>query len=424
MFKFLLKGILRDRHRSLFPVIIVALGVALTVLVHCWITGILSDMIDSNAKYNTGHVKIITRAYEESMDQAPAELALGNVENLLTELHKKFPNMSWVERIRFGGLIDAPDENGETRAQGPAMGMAIDLLSSDSQEIQRLNIAPSIVQGKLPKHNGEILISNDLAEKLKIKPGQVVTLMTSTMYGNMAMQNFVVSGTVKFGITAMDKGAMIMDITDAKYTMDMNDEVSEILGNFSNGMYDENLATEVTNQFNKAYMDERDEFAPIMRKLKDQTELASMLDYISRMIGVFIFVFILAMSIVLWNAGLLGGLRRYGEMGLRLAIGEYKGNVYRSLIYESVIIGIIGSVLGTFIGLSAGFYLQEVGIDFSNLMQNATIMWPAVYRAHVTSPAYYVGFIPGVFSTVIGTMLSGIGIYRRKTAQLFKELET
>ena len=121
---------------------------------------------------------------------------------------------------------------------------------------------------------------------------------------------------------------------------------------------------------------------------------------------------------------MLGGLRRYGEMGLRLAIGEYKGNVYRSLIYESVIIGFIGSVIGTIIGLGAAFYLQEVGLDFSDLMQNATIMWTAVYRAQITPAAYYVGFIPGVISTVIGTMLSGIGIYRRKTAQLFKELET
>jgi len=41
----------------------------------------------------------------------------------------------------------------------------------------------------------------------------------------------------------------------------------------------------------------------------------------------------------------------------------------------------------------------------------------------LTPPAFYIGFIPGLFSTVLGTMLSGIGIYRRQTAQLFKELE-
>lgn len=424
MFQFLLKGILRDRHRSLFPIIIVVIGVSLTVLAHCWINGILGDMIDFNAKFLTGHVKIVTRAYEESMDQTPVELALGNSDQLLAKVRKDYPDMFWVERIRFGGLVDAPDEKGETRTQGPAIGTAIDLFSSNTKEIERLNIKKSLVEGKIPAQNGEILISNDLAKKLKVIPGQTVTLMTSTMYGSMAMQNYTVTGTIRFGVSAMDKGAMIMDISDAKYVLDMQNEVSEILGYFSNGIYNDDLATYVQIKFNKDYQDSTNEFAPVMLKLKDQNELASMLDYVSRMVGIFIFVFVLAMSIVLWNAGLLGGLRRYGEMGLRLAIGEFKGSVYRSLIYESIIVGIIGSVIGTIIGLGAAFYLQEVGLDFSNLMQNATVMWPGVFRAKITLPAYYIGFIPGLISTVIGTMLSGIGIYKRKTAQLFKELET
>ncbi len=52
------------------------------------------------------------------------------------------------------------------------------------------------------------------------------------------------------------------------------------------------------------------------------------------------------------------------------------------------------------------------------------MMMPTVFRANITTTAYYLGFIPGLFSVVLGTMLSGIGIYKRKTAQLFKELET
>lgn len=424
MFKFLLKGIIRDRHRSLFPIIIVSIGVALTVLVHCWITGILGDMVDFNAKYKTGHVEVVTRAYKESMDQAPVELALGNADQLLTQLQTQFPSVSWVERIQFGGLVDAPDKNGETRTQGPAAGMAIDLLSPQTKEIERLNIAPSIVRGNLPSHHGEALISNDLAMKMKINTGQTVTIITSSMYGSMAMQNFTVTGTVKFGVAAMDKGAMIIDLSDAKHMMDMQNDVSEILGYFANGHYDDEMAAKLTAQFNDVHKSDKGEFAPVMLKLTDQDDLAEMLAYVSRMIGIIIFVFVFAMSIVLWNAGLLGGLRRYGEMGLRLAIGEYKGRVYRSLIYESLIVGLIGSIAGTVIGLLCAYYLQEVGIDFSGMLQNATMMLPAVYKAHITPPAYYLGFVPGVVSTVIGTMLSGIGIYRRKTAQLFKELET
>jgi putative ABC transport system permease protein len=48
---------------------------------------------------------------------------------------------------------------------------------------------------------------------------------------------------------------------------------------------------------------------------------------------------------------------------------------------------------------------------------------PDRIRARITPPDFYIGFIPGVISTVIGTALSGIGIYRRQTSRLFKELE-
>ena len=134
-------------------------------------------------------------------------------------------------------------------------------------------------------------------------------------------------------------------------------------------------------------------------------------------------VFVFIMSIVLWNVGLLGGLRRYGEVGLRIAIGDQKGSVYRSMIYESIFVGLTGSIIGTVFGLSASYCLQVWGWDISSMVKNVTMMYPSVIRAKITKETYYIGFFPGLFSTVFGTALSGIGIYKRQTAQLFKELE-
>jgi putative ABC transport system permease protein len=136
-------------------------------------------------------------------------------------------------------------------------------------------------------------------------------------------------------------------------------------------------------------------------------------------------IFMVAMSLVLWNAGLLGGLRRYGEIGIRLAMGEEKGHVYRMMILESVIIGISGTIAGTAVGLLFAWLMQTYGLDIATFTKGASsaIMMPDVVRARITETDFYIGFIPGVISTVIGTALAGIGIYKRKTAQLFKELE-
>jgi putative ABC transport system permease protein len=423
MIKFLIKGLIRDRNRSMFPILTVTLGVSLTVLIHCWVTGIFSDMIDMNARFSTGHVKIMSQAYLENIDQSPNDLALMDAEDIIREAESVFPDMNFTTRIRFGGLLDAPDENGETRSQGTVLGLGIDLFSSDTQEIDRMNIQTSLVAGEIPDESGEILISKEFADNLEVKLGEPVTLISSTMYGSMAMQNFTVVGLVEFGVSVMDRGAIIVDLADAQYALDMVDAASEIVGYFDDGIYEDEQAQLVVKDYNSRFLDVTDEFSPIMQSLRQQNQLDAMLSYSEAMIGIIVFIFVLAMSIVLWNAGLLGGIRRYGEYGLRLAIGENKGHVFRSMISESVAIGIAGSFIGSIIGLGFALYLEIYGFDVSQFTQKTTMMIPNVYRAHITPEAYFIGFIPGLFSTVLGTALSGIGIYRRKTAQLFKELE-
>ncbi len=43
-----------------------------------------------------------------------------------------------------------------------------------------------------------------------------------------------------------------------------------------------------------------------------------------------------------------------------------------------------------------------------------------VMRARVTPTSYYIGFFPGLLATFLGSAISGIAVFRRRTAQLFK----
>jgi len=423
MIKFLLKGLIRDKSRSRLPVIVVALGVMLTVLLHAYIKGFMGDAIELNARFTFGHLKVMTKAYAENMNQIPNDLALLDAHWQLTDLQNKFPEIIWTERIQFGGLIDAPDENGETKAQGPALGIGLDLLSKVTTETDRLNLAKSVVRGKMPENRGEVLISEAFSKNLMVSPGEKITLIGSTMNGSMTIHNFMVSGTLNFGNEILDRGAVVADIEDIRDALDMNDAAGEILGFFPDGFYNDLSALKISEKFNSFNTGNKDEFVPVMKSLSQQGSMGQyvkLADYWSNYIAV---VFVIAMSLVLWNAGLLGGLRRYGEVGLRLAMGEEKGHIYRTLIYESVMIGLAGSVIGTFFGLLFAWLIQEYGIDISGLMEGSSLMMPTTIRARIMPSDYYLGFIPGLISTVIGTMLSGIGIYRRQTARLFKELE-
>jgi putative ABC transport system permease protein len=385
--------------------------------------GAIGDMVDSTARFDTGHVKIMTRAYSELPDQMPNDLALLGTADLMEHLGKDRPDMIWAPRIKFGGLLDIPDEHGQTRSQGPTFGMGIELHNPDSPEIDILNLKKSIVSGSMPLNRNEILISESFAQKLGLGIGETATLISSTMYGSMTLHNFKVVGTIRFGITAMDRSTIIADINDVRAALDMTDAASEIVGFTRDMVYADATMAKLAQGFNEEYVNTGDEFSPVMLRLGEQGLLRDMLRWANTIGSILVLVFIFIMSIVLWNSGLMNGIRRYGEIGVRLAMGEPKGGIYRSMVFESICIGIIGSVLGTALGLAISYWMQYMGIDFSSMMQKSTIVISNVMRAQVTATSYYIGFLPGLFASVLGTMIAGIGIYRRQTSQLFKELE-
>ncbi|HHV85554.1 MAG TPA: FtsX-like permease family protein [Petrimonas sp.] len=422
MLKFLLKGLMRDRSRSLLPVIVVTLGVMITVFMHAYLSGVLGESLEKTADFSEGHVKVETKAYADNLSQLPNDLALVGVDTLVKSLERLYPEYNWVRRIDFGGLLDVPDSAGNTKMQGAVMGKGLDLLQSDD-EATRMGLKKLLVKGRFPSKAGEVLVSDELLEKLHLRPGDRVTLISSTMFGEMAIYNFTVAGSLHFGINLLDRGMMIVDIHDVQMALNMEDASGAVLGFFKNNLYNDKHAVATKTDFNKRYKNDGDKFAPVMSSLSENGLMGFSYTFVKNIAGFIILIFIFAMSIVLWNAGLISGLRRYGEFGLRMAIGEEKSEIYRSLIGEAALIGIIGTITGTILGLSVSWLMQEYGINMESIMKSSSLMISDTLRAQITPTTWFIGLVPGIISTVIGAALSGIGIYKRQTANLFKELQ-
>jgi len=420
MLWFLAKGLLRDRSRSLFPLLTVAIGVSLVVLLDSYQRGATDGMFRAMSAFVCGHLRVTTRAYAKLGADATNELALLGVDSITAELKRDFPGVTWTQRTRLGGLLDVPDSAGETRVQAPVAGLAVDL-SRNSPECVTLRLDKSLASGRLPSAPGEMLLSHEFARRLGVKPGDKVTLISSTMNGSTATWNFTLSGTVRFGISAMDRAAMIADIKDVQQALDMPGGADAVFGFLPRDQYDDKLATRLAAKYNAAHAS-GDEYAPTMETMRTASGLGSLFDLLGSAAAIILFIFVTAMAVVLWNAGLMGSLRRYGEIGVRLAMGESKDRVYRSLIAEAFLVGLVGSALGTAIGLGAGLYLQEVGLNISGMMRNATIVIDDVIRARIAPTSFIIGFLPGLLATFFGAAISGLGVYRRQTAMLTKEL--
>lgn len=423
MFSFICKGIIRDRRRSLLPVVVVTIGVMVVVFLDGLMGGMMDNMVRMTANFQIGHLKVMTRAYAADEAQKPNDLALLGSGEVMEQLHRDYPEVDWTPRIFFGGLLDIPDEHGETKAQGPVTAQAADLLLEGSKEAARLGLEKAITAGHIITQPGEILVSIDFAESFGVKPGDRVTFFGSTMDGAMSFANYHVAGIVRFGNSMLDRGGVILDIADARLLLDMEDAAGEIFGFLPGEKYLKERAESIKTSFNHQQADNPDVYAPVMTQLMDQDMMRQTLGYTDSMSFFMLLLLMIALSIVLWNAGVLGGIRRYNEFGVRLAMGEEKRQLYRSLLTESLVIGIIGSAVGTTLGLLVCLLLSRHGLDYSAVMENIAMMIDPVIHTRITPRMYYIGAIPGILSMLVGTALAGQKIYKRNTALLFKELD-
>tara|TARA_B100001167_G_scaffold183330_1_gene141804 strand:- start:788 stop:2242 length:1455 start_codon:yes stop_codon:yes gene_type:complete len=483
MIRFLAKGLVRDRSRSLFPLLAIIITVTLVIFGIGFMEGAMNNFLQSTAVISSGHVKVVTKAYKKESNQLPNDLALFDTKNIIQTLSDMYPDYFWTPRITFGGLLDVPDENGETKEQAPVFALGIDFFSEKSRQVEIWELEKCLISGRLPKDRDDALVSTKLAKQLGIGSGSSITLIGSTMDNAFTTYNFNVVGTFNLYKGQTDRQMMLVDISGARQALDMEDAASEILGYHNSLYYHDEEAVTIRKHFNITYSDSiaqilRNEeskdilsymngwneintieksklpqqrsnalfdnqmydnseewgelsvedpsiYTPTMVALRDDSQLATMVDFSTVALGVMAGIFLVIVMIVLWNMGLMNGLRRYGEIGLRLAIGESKGQVYRSMVNEAVLIGFVGTLIGTIFGISLTYYVQEFGIDYSEAVNqiSGTMVVPNVFYAKVTPELYYIGFIPGVLATVLGTMLAGLAIYKREMSQLFKELE-
>ena len=332
MLHFLLKGLIRDKSRSLFPIIIITLVVTIIIFFSGFLNGVYNSLFFNTALINSGHIKVVSHAYNEEYQLLPNDLALLEIDEMKNELDSLSTDYLWTPRITFAGLLDVPNHIGETLSQSPVMALGIDFLSHGSKQLDIWKLEDKIINGEMLENSSEILISKKLADRLEVYPGSNVTFIGSTMHGGFTMYNYMIKGIFDLNMGPIDKNMMIVDLEGARMALDMNNAASEILG-YENGLYfDDKETVFMRNEYNVQFSDTTDVYRPFMLALRDSNQMSTIVDFSNVIMFIIMSLFLFVVTLVLWNMGIMNGLRRYGEIGMRLAIGETKRHVFKSMI--------------------------------------------------------------------------------------------
>jgi putative ABC transport system permease protein len=431
MIAFLFRGILRDKSRFLFPFSIVAIGVTLVITLVGFMEGVFMGMIDMTANLDAGHLRLVNKPFYDEEHLRPLDRSLAAQSETLNWLKKNSPEKTrWSPRIRWGALLDVPDKNGDTVSQTPIVGMALDLKDKKSLELKRLRLEESLIDGKIPEQDKEMLMGDQLAKTLNIELNQAVTLLGQSFDGGLVMDNYRVVGLVKFGVSAMDKKMVLIDLADAQDSFYMEDMITDWLGflpaQYSLGDYEaikKNMKQPLSKLIEMPPKSWAEDDQAILLTIRDQQNIGAIADKFNIIKGFVVGIFTFLMMLVLWNAGILNGIHRYGEMGLRLAFGESHWRVIFNTGIEGLFVGVLGTLAGCIFGGVFAWFLQEVGINMGDSFAQSGLMINDVVRARLTTGAFIQGVIPGVFASVAGNLIASIAIFKRTESNLFRELE-
>lgn len=243
----------------------------------------------------------------------------------------------------------------------------------------------------LELNDSGVLVSDRLAKYLQLSVGDSIILMGQGFHGSTAAGLYPVRGIVKFANPELDNKLIYMTLSNAQNFCSLENNVTSIAINLTNnsdeGMMemqtaiaqkldDQNIVVKSWKQFNKVLMQQIDS--------DNQTGKAFLaLLYFIIFFGIFGTVLMMIHE-------------RYHEFGVLVAIGMRKTKLALIMIYELILIGLIGVVSGTVLSFPVLYFLHNNPIRLTGDMAQALEDMgfdPVMPLAWIDSYVFWQGFV-------------------------------
>jgi len=195
------RNLWRHRRRTLLLMLVVAYATLTIVLFWGLNDGFIQSILYGNARYLGAPVLITTPAYFQDPDPEQGLPSLG----FLSQVEAQPGVRAAAPRLEFPGLLRSAYTAEAVRVRGvePAL------------EARVSHIPSAIAQGRMLEKPGEVVLGQQLAERLDVRLGERVVLDTSALAGPQALGLQVV-GLVRSGVAPVDRGAVLVHLGDAR----------------------------------------------------------------------------------------------------------------------------------------------------------------------------------------------------------------
>ncbi len=376
------RNLLRYRRRTLLTSLLVVIGIA-AVLLFVAITGSFKAlMIGQITDSMLGHLQVHRRGYVASIESLPLNLNMPPKLAALAAkaLEENAEVAAYAPRVKFGAMFSNFTETTSVRVNGvdpDRENLVTPLLAGRQLDGER---------GGVLVKRGEMLVPVLVARGLQVKAGDTVVLVTTNKDGSVNGKTFVIRGTIESATGPGGRDGYI-HIEDARELLRMTQpEVTE-------------FAVRVKNQERvervKAALD--DELAGLKnqkgvpalevhpwQRLTPFANIANMIDVLTLAIKVMLVSIVL---VAIMNVMVMAVYERIREIGTIAAIGTPPRRILALFLTEGLLLGVLGSAVGTAVSLAGIYALNLWKISYNFGQQQGLLLAPAIGVEDVVSIA-------------------------------------
>jgi putative ABC transport system permease protein len=395
-----LRNIFRNGKRSMLTMTVVVIGIAGVVLGLSWISGAESTFVEEGTKF-TGEIRITRPDFEikertmdvsSNFDYEQAKASVKGIEGV----------KSAVGRIKFGGVIFSEDDD------YTAMGMAV-----EQDDYENIGFADYMIEGRFldfTSSEPEVLVGERVKEKLDLKIGDEITVLTSTQYTEMSAFNYKIAGFYRFDNSRMNR-SFYLKLPDAQYLLNMEGSVTEFL------IYTDELSmTDRIFSVVNGRLD-TDEFLVL------PWQKIGMNEYMTRMLPVMKTVLSLILALLsgvgIANTMVMVVFERKKEIGVLKAMGMKNRNIMQLLTLEGMIIGFAGTILGLILGSLISYYFMVYGVEIGEAMElvSADINVKSTIYMKLKWSSVVFAFVLGLATAFSATAISVVPEIRKEAVE-------
>ena len=361
MTKFALKGLLSRKLRTALTALAIVLGVAM-------ISGtyVLTDSIDSafdqiftDVRQGSNVVISGKSAFDLSEGSGVTEPTLD--ESLLAEV-RELPGVAQAE-----GSVDSDstsligkDNKAIVYGGAPNLGFAIPEGDSPFNPLR-------LVQGSWPGPN-EVVIDSGVAKKEGFAIGDEIGVQVEG-----PVERLRISGIVEFGSNLSIGGATLagFDLPTAQRLFEKEGRLDEIAVAAKPGVTDQQLLA----QIREILPPDAQALSGQQQASEDAAETNEFISFLRGFLLAFAGIALFVGSFVIANSLSITIAQRTREFATLRTLGASRRQVLRSIIIEALVVGIVASVIGLFLGLllasglfslfeAVGFTLPNTGLLF------------------------------------------------------------